>query len=71
MDNTRHYVGLKTNLRKLAVHVLARRRDIARRIDVRESLVLANDMLRHRPGLSCRRTGGALEATRLPRYGSP
>ncbi len=70
MDNTRHYVGLKTNLRKLALHVLVRRRDIARRIDVRESLVLANDMLRNRPGLSCRWAGGALEAPRLPRYGS-
>ena len=71
MDNDRHYVGLKTNLRKFAVHVFVRRCDIARRVDVRESLVLANDMLRDRPGLSCCGAGGALETTRLPRDGSP
>ena len=71
MDNDRHYVGLKTNLRKFAVHVFVRRRDIARRVDVRESLVLANDMLRYRPDLSCRGAGGALEAPRLSRDGSP
>jgi len=71
MDNDRHYVGLKTNLRKFAVHIFVRRRDIARRIDVRESLVLANDMLRNRVGLPCCGAGGALEAPRLPRDGSP
>lgn len=61
-NNNRNYVGLKTNLRKLAVHVFARRCNIALRVDVRESLVLADDMLRHRIGLPCCRAGRALEA---------
>ena len=61
-DNRNYYVGLKTNLRKLAVHVFARRCDIAQRVDVRESLVLADDMLCHRIGLPCCGVGRALEA---------
>jgi hypothetical protein len=61
-NNNRNYVGIKTNLRKLAVHVFAPRSDIALRVDVRESLVLANDLLCYRNGLPCCRVGRALEA---------
>ena len=55
-------MGLKTNLRELAVHVFASRCDIAKRVDVRESLVLADDMLCHRIGLPCCGVGRTPEA---------
>ena len=61
-NNNRNYVGLKTNLRELAVHVFASRCDIAKRVDVRESLVLADDMLCHRIGLPCCGVGRTPEA---------
>jgi len=45
-----NYVGLKTNLRKPAVFLLARWRSRVGRVDVRKSLALADDLL-------CRWTG--------------
>ena len=45
------YVGLEANLRKSAVLLFACRRDRSRRINVRQPLVLADNLFRRGPRL--------------------
>jgi len=58
-----YYVGLKTNLRKPAVLLFARRRGHAWRIDVRKPLALADDLLCRRARLPGCGPGRAAEAS--------
>ncbi len=52
----RRYVGLKTALRSAALFLPVRRRNRAGRVDVRQQLVLADNLFRTRSFLPRRRT---------------
>lgn len=55
------YVGFKANIRELAVPVPGGRCSVTCRVDVHQSLVLADDLFRHRAQLSGSGTGRATE----------
>ena len=65
------YVGFEANLRKSAVFLSAGRRSLPGRLDVCQSLVLADDMFRDRTGLPRGRSRGASETSRLSSDRSP
>ena len=57
------YVGVQAYLRKRAVFLSRSRRYLSGRLDVLESLVLADDLLCRRFAMSCRRVGYLAETT--------
>ena len=64
----RRYVGFETDLRELAVLLPSGRRHLAVCLDVRKSLVLADDLLRHRRRMPGRRSGRFAETARRQGY---
>lgn len=67
----KRYVGLETNLRKLAVHVFARWRVVTCLVAVHQLLVLANNLFRNGFGVSRGGTRRAPEAPRLSCHRPP
>ncbi len=65
--STRRHVGVKTNLRGLALFLSAGRRCVAVRVNVREQLVLAHNLFRSWTILPGRRSRRVAEAARLAR----
>ena len=57
------HVGFEANLRILALFLPDYGRVVPRSLDVRESLVLADDLFLRGSDLSCSRTGGTPETT--------
>ena len=64
----RRYVGFETDLREFAVLLPAGRRSLAGCVNVRKSLVLADDLLRHWRRVPGRRPGRIAEAARCQGY---